>query len=67
MAKPTHNVYVNVGGSNSKMKLKIGAVFKHDKGDGFNIVLNANPIDGRMVAFPIGTEDDHKDTVEPSS
>jgi len=55
---PTHHLYVNVGGEGSKMKLKVGAVFMHSKGDGFNIVLNANPIDGKMVAFPVKDEDE---------
>lgn len=48
---PTHNIYVNVGSGDSSMKLKVGAAWMHKTGDGFNIVLNANSLDGKMVAF----------------
>lgn len=62
MAKqPSHDVWVNVEGTDN-FKVKIGAIFPHDTGDGFNIVLNANSIDGKMVAFPTkkSKEDDEK-------
>ena len=29
--------------------LRIGAAFAHERGDGYNIVLDALPIDGRVV------------------
>ncbi|MBI1386737.1 MAG: hypothetical protein GC150_17680 [Rhizobiales bacterium] len=29
--------------------LRIGAAFAHERGEGFNIVLDALPIDGRIV------------------
>jgi len=56
MAKPSHNVYVNAGGEDSKHKIKVGAIFMHQNGEGFNIVLNANPLDGRLVAFPLSED-----------
>ena len=58
---PTHNIYVNIGGDDSKMTMKVGAAWAHQNGEGFNIVLNANPIDGKMVAFPVKDEQAKED------
>jgi hypothetical protein len=38
--------------------LAIGAAFQHQDGDGFNIVLQALPIDGKIVLRPPKAGDD---------
>lgn len=38
--------------------LPIGAAFPHRNGDGYDIVLQALPLDGRVVLRPPKTEDD---------
>lgn len=59
--QPSHNVYTNIGGHDNKVKIKIGAAWKHTKGDGFNIQLNALPIGGSLVVFPVTDANDEKD------
>lgn len=42
--------------------LNIGAAFMHQDGDGFNVVLQALPIDGKVVLRLPKTQDEHSDT-----
>jgi hypothetical protein len=32
--------------------LEIGTMFPHEKGEGFNILLNASPFDPKLVVMP---------------
>ena len=56
MAAPAFNVFTVKSapdGSDRKAKwIEIGAAFRHQQGDGYNIVLDALPIDGRLVLMP---------------
>ena len=42
--------------------IAIGAAFMHQDGDGFNLVLQALPIDGKIVLRLPKTQDEHTDT-----
>jgi hypothetical protein len=48
-AQPTHAAYVVEGDGEGAFWTKIGAAWPHDDGDGFNIVLTAFPVSGRLV------------------
>ena len=50
-AKPAFHVYTvdDRGEGKDPFWLKIGAAFEHKDDKGFNIVLQALPIDGRLV------------------
>jgi hypothetical protein len=37
------------GGKQDSSWLKVGSVWKHDDGDGFNVVLDAMPVSGKIV------------------
>lgn len=37
---------------------QVGTMFPHPHGEGFNILLNANPIDGKLVVLPKREERD---------
>ena len=53
--KPTHYVYtVKEGKQNdSSFWTKIGVVFTHNDGQGFNVMLDAVPLDGKLTIRPI--------------
>lgn len=57
--RPTYGVYhVEEGkGDRKGFWTKIGAAWKHDKGDGFSIQLLAMPIDGRLVVRKLEASD----------
>ncbi len=44
-------------GQKSKHWTKVGVAFPHREGPGFNLELNALPLDGRLVAL-VPTEDE---------
>jgi hypothetical protein len=51
---PSHRVYTllprkNEEGEDDKFWLNIGSVFAHADGKGFNIILEALPLDGKLV------------------
>lgn len=55
--KPDLNVFVKVpSGEDTRIGPQIGVAFKHGEGQGYNIILDAQPIplNGRieLVAFP---------------
>ena len=60
-ATPTHRVYtvINREGQDDYW-LNIGLAFPHKDGNGFNIVLQALPLDGKIVCREI-TEDDRSE------
>ena len=51
MAKPEFNAYTVIkrGDDKDDYWLKIGSAFAHGDGDGFNLLLQALPIDGKIV------------------
>ena len=61
---PTHRAYsvINRDGQDDYW-LNLGLVFPHKDGSGFNIVLQALPLDGKIVCREI-TEDDGADTAQ---
>lgn len=52
MAKPTHNAFTvrefERDGKKDSMWLKIGVAFAHKDGKGFDVVLEALPVNGRV-------------------
>ena len=63
MAKPTHRVYTVVKRENKEdFWLNIGVAFVHDDSAGFNILLQAMPLDGKIVmrVYKDDDEDDQK-------
>ena len=50
MAKPEFNAYTVIKREDKDdYWLKIGSVFPHADGDGFNLLLQATPLDGNVV------------------
>jgi hypothetical protein len=49
--QPTYRAYIVIkrGEGQDDFWLAIGAAFQHQDGDGYNIVLQALPIDGKVV------------------
>lgn len=47
--KPSHEAFVVNGEGESAFWTKIGAVWPHDDGKGFNVELIALPVSGRLV------------------
>jgi hypothetical protein len=55
---PTHRVYTVIRREGQDdYWLNIGLVFPHKDGSGFNIVLQALPLDGKIVCREITAED----------
>lgn len=48
-AKPTHRAYAVRGDGENARWTEIGAAWAHADGKGFNIPLEALPVDGRVV------------------
>jgi hypothetical protein len=47
-SKP-YNVYVVEGEGDASYWTKVGVAFPHEDGDGFNVILNVVPLNGRLV------------------
>ncbi|MBR1156228.1 hypothetical protein [Bradyrhizobium sp. JYMT SZCCT0428] len=47
--KPTHEAFVVTSDGESAFWTKIGGVWPHDDGKGFNVELVAVPVSGRLV------------------
>lgn len=63
--QPTHRAYSVIRREGQDdFWLNLGLVFPHKDGDGFNIMLQALPLDGKIVCREI-TEDDKAGTPEP--
>lgn len=61
-AKPTHRVYTVIRrDGQDDYWLNIGLAFPHKDGSGFNIVLQALPLDGKIVCREV-TDDDAAET-----
>lgn len=46
--RPTHTAYVVEGEDNANWT-EIGALWPHEDGKGFNLILRALPVNGRLV------------------
>jgi hypothetical protein len=54
---PTHRAYTVIGREGQDdYWLNIGLVFPHKDGDGFNLILQALPLDGKIVCREIAEE-----------
>lgn len=47
--RPSHAVYVIEGEGQNAFWTKVGAAWQHEDGEGFNILLSALPVNGRLV------------------
>ncbi len=47
--KPSHEAFVVTGEGENAFWTKIGAVWPHEDGKGFNVDLIAHPVNGRLV------------------
>ena len=65
-AKPTHRAYsvIRREGQDDYW-LNIGLVFPHKDGNGFNLILQAFPLDGKIVVREITDEGVAETTVPP--
>jgi hypothetical protein len=62
---PTHRAYsVIKRDGQDDYWLNVGLVFPHKDGSGFNIILQAFPLDGKIVCREIG-DDDAEATAQP--
>ena len=64
--QPTHRAYSVIRREGQDdFWLNLGLVFPHKDGGGFNIMLQAFPLDGKIVCREIAEEDQGTDTVTP--
>lgn len=64
--QPTHRAYSVIRREGQDdFWLNLGLVFAHKDGGGFNIMLQALPLDGKIVCREIA-EDDKAETQEPA-
>src|SRR5919112_5004744 len=62
---PTHRVYTVIKrDGQDDYWLNIGLAFPHKDGKGFNVVLQALPLDGKIVCREITNEDDGEESAE---
>jgi hypothetical protein len=55
--KPAFNAYAVTGESKQAFWTRIGSAWQHQHGEGFNIELNALPVNGRIVLMPPKADD----------
>jgi hypothetical protein len=61
--QPTHRVYSVIRREGQDdFWFNIGLVFPHKDGDGFNVMLQAFPLDGKIVCRSISIEDEAEQT-----
>ena len=62
MSKPAYRAYTVVkrGDDKDDFWLNLGVAFAHDDGEGFNLLLQALPIDGKIVLRRYKDEEDEK-------
>jgi hypothetical protein len=64
--QPTHRAYSVIRREGQDdFWLNLGLVFPHKDGSGFNIMLQAFPLDGKIVCRKITDEDATADQAEP--
>jgi len=67
-AKPTHRVYTVIQREGQDdYWLNIGLAFPHRDGNGFNIVLQALPLDGKIVCREVADDDQAEATPQSRS
>lgn len=59
-AKPTHEVFVVVGEGKDAYWNKVGAAWENGDGLGYNIQLNALPVDGKLTMRFIKPKEDEQ-------
>lgn len=59
--RPDYYVFAKSGRSSKSRLIRVGAVWNHRRGDGFNLVLAAHSLDGEYVCFPPREDDDDRD------
>jgi len=66
--QPTHRAYsvIRREGQDDYW-LNVGLVFPHKDGAGFNIMLQALPLDGKIVCREITSEDENEEPEAPTS
>jgi len=65
-AKPTHRVYTVIRREGQDdYWLNIGLAFPHRDGNGFNIVLQASPLDGKLVCREVSDDEPTDATPQP--
>lgn len=47
--KPSHEAFIVTGEGESAFWTRVGAVWRHDDGKGFNVELIALPVSGRLI------------------
>ncbi len=66
MAKPAFRAYTVVKHEGKEdYWLNLGIAFPHDDGEGFNLLLQALPIDGKIVLRTYKEEEDDKSKGKP--
>jgi hypothetical protein len=66
MSKPDYRVYTVVKrDGKDDFWLNLGVAFKHEDGQGFNLLLQALPLDGKLVLRTYKEDDDKKDEGRP--
>ena len=64
--QPTHRAYSVIRREGQDdFWLNLGLVFPHKDGSGFNIMLQAFPLDGKIVCRAITGDDEAADPTEP--
>lgn len=62
---PTHAIYqirdYQAGGANRSNWTRIGAAWAHKGGQGFNVQLDAFPLDGRLTVYPVADRKEDKE------
>ena len=66
--QPTHRAYsvIRRGEGQDDFWLNIGLVFPHKDDGGFNIMLQAFPLDGKIVCREITANEEAEETIPPS-
>ena len=68
MAKPAFRAYTVVKREGKEdYWLNLGIAFAHEDGEGFNLLLQALPIDGKIVLRTYKEEEDEKPKGKPQS
>ena len=63
MAKPAYRAYSVIKRDGKEdFWLNLGVAFPHEDGDGYNLLLQALPLDGKVVLRKYKDEDDERTT-----
>lgn len=62
MARPSHRVYTVIKRENKEdYWLNLGVAFEHDDNAGYNLLLQALPIDGKLVMRTYREDEEEKE------